>query len=140
MLLAECWLRNKRYYFPFYGFEFIERLWAEAYLVDSLKTTEQKQIFQFLTLSMPIPVLILSVQCYSACSIWKVCSDHQSEGGGWLKFARSGLLCDVTLKKSKKPVSKKKKNSGAHYQQIWEILESRIDGQGERFTHSKHCR
>ena len=39
----------------------------------------------------------------------------------------------------KKPVSKKKKNSGAHYQQIWEILESRIDGQGERFTHSKHC-
>ena len=45
----------------------------------------------------------------------------------------------LTLKKSKKPVSKKKKNSGAHYQQIWEILESRIDGQGERFTHSKHC-
>ena len=39
----------------------------------------------------------------------------------------------------KKPVSKKKKNSEAHYQQIWEILESRIDGQGERFTHSKHC-
>ena len=39
-----------------------------------------------------------------------------------------------------KPVSKKKKNSRAHYQQIWEILESRIDGQGERFTHSKHCR
>ena len=26
MLLAECWLQNKRYYFPFYGFEFIERL------------------------------------------------------------------------------------------------------------------
>ena len=44
------------------------------------------------------------------------------------------------VKKSKKPVSKKKKNSRAHYQQIWEILESRIDGQGERFTHSKHCR
>ena len=39
----------------------------------------------------------------------------------------------------KKPVSKKKKNSWAHYQQIWEILESRIDSQGERFTHSKHC-
>ena len=44
------------------------------------------------------------------------------------------------MKKMKKPVSKKKKNSGAHYQQIWEILKSRIDGQGERFTHSKHCR
>ena len=40
----------------------------------------------------------------------------------------------------KKPVSKKKKNSEAHYQQIWEILKSRIDGQGEHFTHSKHCR
>ena len=40
----------------------------------------------------------------------------------------------------KKPVSKKKKNSEAHYQQIWEILESRIDGQGERFTYGKHCR
>ena len=44
------------------------------------------------------------------------------------------------LKKiEKKTVSKKKKNSGAHYQQIWEIPESRIDGQGERFTHSKNC-
>ena len=40
----------------------------------------------------------------------------------------------------KKPVSKKKKNSWAHYQQIWEILESRIDSQGERITHSKHCK
>ena len=32
MLLAECWLQNKRYYFPFYGFEFIERLWMLALL------------------------------------------------------------------------------------------------------------
>ena len=33
MLLAECWLWNKRYYLPFYRFEFIERLWE--YLIRS---------------------------------------------------------------------------------------------------------
>ena len=34
MLLAECWLQNKRYYFPVYGFEFIERLWPDGVLSD----------------------------------------------------------------------------------------------------------
>ena len=27
MLLAECWLWSKRYYYPFYGEEIIVRLW-----------------------------------------------------------------------------------------------------------------
>ena len=49
----------------------------------------------------------------------------------------SNFLAVGSLRKNQ--FQKKKKYSEAHYQQIWEILESRIDGQGERFTHSKHC-
>ena len=54
-------------------------------------------------------------------------------------FLAVGSFVTSLRKIEKKTVSKKKKKSEAHYQQIWEILESRIDGQGERFTHSKHC-
>ena len=68
---------------------------------------------------------------YSAYLLWNAQDDHQAEFERLLKFGSSGLPC-------KKPVLKKKKNSGAHYQQIWEILEYRFDGQGERFTHRKH--
>ena len=39
----------------------------------------------------------------------------------------------------KKTSFKKEEKLRSPLPAIWEILESRIDGQGERFTHSKHC-
>ena len=47
MLLAECRLQNKRHYFPFYGFEFIERLCS----LDVLLTFFLEKAVQLFTVS-----------------------------------------------------------------------------------------